>query len=72
MLASMIGVGEESGSLESVLDSTANIYDEAAENAVKKMVSLLEPLMIIFIACMVGLLVFSMVLPIFGIYSAIG
>lgn len=72
MLSSMIGVGEESGSLEVVLESTANIYDEEAEDAVKKMVSLLEPIMIIIIAGVVGLIVFAMVLPIFGLYSAIG
>ncbi len=72
MLVSMIGIGEESGSLESMLLSTADIYDAEAESAVKKMVTLLEPVMILFVACVVGLIVFSMVLPMFGLYSSMG
>jgi general secretion pathway protein F len=60
----MIGVGEESGRLEELLKKTAEAYDEEVEVAAQKMTSLLEPLMIVVMAFVVGFIVLSILLPI--------
>ncbi len=72
MVTSMIHIGEESGRLDSVLDKTAAFYDEEGDAAVAKLVSLLEPLMIIFMAVVVGFIIISIMLPMFSMYEAIG
>jgi general secretion pathway protein F len=60
----MIGVGEESGRLEELLKKTAQAYDEEVEVAAQKLTSLLEPLMIVLMAFVVGFIVLSILLPI--------
>ncbi len=70
-LASTIRVGEESGSLESMLDSTAASLEADAEEATKRMVTLLEPILIIFMALIVGFIMIAVMLPIYESYSAI-
>jgi general secretion pathway protein F len=60
----MIGVGEESGRLEELLKKTAQAYDEEVEVAAQKLTSMLEPLMIVIMAFMVGFIVLSILLPI--------
>ena len=60
----MIGVGEESGRLEELLKKTAESYDEEVEVAAAKMTALLEPLMIVGMAILVGFIVLSILLPI--------
>jgi len=71
MMVSMVSVGEESGALEEMLSKTADYYDEELEAAVSKLVKLLEPLMIIFMALIVGFIVIAMMLPMFDMYSLI-
>jgi type II secretory pathway component PulF len=60
----MISVGEESGRLEELLKKTAEAYDEEVEVAAQKMTALLEPLMIVFMAILVGFIVLAILLPI--------
>jgi type II secretory pathway component PulF len=60
----MISVGEESGRLEELLKKTAEAYDEEVEVAAQKMTALLEPLMIVFMAVIVGFIVLAILLPI--------
>jgi len=60
----MIAVGEESGRLEELLKKIAEAYDEEVEVAAQKMTSLLEPLMIVVMAFVVGFIVLSILLPI--------
>jgi general secretion pathway protein F len=60
----MIGVGEESGRLEELLKKTAQAYDEEVEVAAQKLTALLEPLMIVIMAFVVGFIVLSILLPI--------
>jgi general secretion pathway protein F len=60
----MIGVGEESGRLEELLKKIAEAYDEEVEIAAQKMTALLEPLMIVIMAIVVGFIVLSVLLPI--------
>jgi general secretion pathway protein F len=64
VVAYMIGVGEESGRLEELLKKTAEAYDEEVEVASQKMTALLEPLMIVVMAVIVGFIVLSILLPI--------
>jgi general secretion pathway protein F len=60
----MISVGEESGRLEELLKKTAEAYDEEVEVAAQKMTALLEPIMIVFMAVVVGFIVLAILLPI--------
>ena len=70
-LASTILIGEESGSLESMLDATAVALENDAEEATKRMVTLLEPILIILMAVIVGFIMIAVMLPIYQSYSAI-
>lgn len=62
MFCSIIYVGEEAGALDDILSKTSDYYDEEADSAVQRLVGLLEPVMIIILGIMVGLIVAS-VLP---------
>ncbi len=71
MLVSMITIGEESGTLDEVLSKTATFYDEEADTAVAKMVGFLEPLMIIIMALVVGFIVISIIMPMYGMMQTV-
>lgn len=71
MVVSMIRIGEESGSLDEILDKTANFYDDEVEASLQKMTSLIEPIMIIIMALIVGFIVISMVLPMFDMINTV-
>ena len=62
MFCSIIYVGEEAGALDDILAKTSDYYDEEADSAVQRLVGMLEPVMIIVLGIMVGLIVAS-VLP---------
>lgn len=70
-LSSTILVGEESGRLDTVLDSIALTMEEEAEAATKRLVTMLEPIMICILAVMVGFIIIAVMLPIYESYSAI-
>jgi type IV pilus assembly protein PilC len=72
MIYNMISVGEESGLLDDILYKTAAFYDEESEAAIGRLVGLLEPLMIILMAVVIGFIVISIALPMFSMYGAIG
>jgi type IV pilus assembly protein PilC len=63
MVVSMIDVGEETGALPDMLMKVADIYDDEVDNAVAAMTSLLEPIMIIFLAVVVGTIVIALFMP---------
>lgn len=71
MVYSMIGIGEESGTIEHMLEKCADYYDDEVENAIQKMVTMMEPLMIIIMGAVVGFIVVSMLLPIITLYGTI-
>lgn len=71
MLSQMILVGEESGQLDEVLNQTARFYEQEAEVAVQKLVSLLEPIMIIVLGIIIGFVVASILPPMYEIYKNI-
>jgi type IV pilus assembly protein PilC len=72
MLSSMIFIGEESGSLGELLNSTADYFDNEADSAIQRMVSMIEPAMIIVLGIVIGFIVLSIIQPIFSMYGAIG
>jgi type IV pilus assembly protein PilC len=71
MVTQMIGVGEETGALETMLTKVADFYEEQVEAAVKALTSILEPIMIIFVGAIVGFIVIAMYLPMFKVYDSI-
>jgi type IV pilus assembly protein PilC len=71
MVTHMVGVGEETGALDTMLARVAEFYEEQVEASVKALTSILEPIMIIIIGGMVGFIVISMYLPLFEVYNHI-
>lgn len=71
LVIQMVAIGEESGSLESMLSKVAGFFEEDVDNAVDSLSSLLEPLIMAFLGIVVGGLVVAMYLPIFKIGSII-
>ena len=69
MVVQMIAVGEATGALDTMLAKIADFYEEEVDTAVAGMLSLLEPIMIAFLGIVVGGIVISMYLPIFGLIS---
>jgi type IV pilus assembly protein PilC len=72
MVTSMVEIGEETGELPDMLTRIADNYDEDVDNAVASMTSLIEPIMIVFLALVVGFIVIALFLPIVGIIETIG
>lgn len=70
-LSSAVMIGEETGSLDNMLDSIADTLEYESEMAINKMVTFMEPILIVIMACIVGLIVVSVIMPIYGSYSAI-
>lgn len=68
----MISVGEETGEVDAMMMKVADFYEEEVEQAVKALTSLIEPVMIVVVAGLVGLILLSMYLPMFKIYDEIG
>lgn len=66
----MIEVGESTGSMREMLNSVAEFYEEDVENAVGAAMSLIEPMLLIFVAVVIGFVLISLYLPIFSIGSA--
>ncbi|MDR3305840.1 MAG: type II secretion system F family protein [Clostridiales Family XIII bacterium] len=71
-LKSTIMIGEESGRLEQMLDSVADQFDYDSEMASQRMVSLIEPVLIVVMAGVVGVVIISVMLPIYQMYSNVG
>jgi type IV pilus assembly protein PilC len=71
MVTQMIGVGEETGALETMMSKVADFYEEQVEAAVKALTSILEPVMIVIVGSIVGFIVIAMYLPMFKVYDQI-
>jgi type IV pilus assembly protein PilC len=71
MLLSMIAVGERTGGLDEMLSKIADFYDEEVDAAVSGLLSLMEPVMIVFLGVVVGGMVVAMYLPIFDMINAV-
>jgi type IV pilus assembly protein PilC len=68
----MISIGEETGELDSMMMKVADFYEDEVEQAVKALTSVIEPMMMVFIAGMVGTILLSMYLPMFKIFEKMG
>ncbi len=71
MVGHMMAVGEETGQLEQMLSKVADFYEAEVDAKIKALTSLLEPMMIVFVGGMVGIIVIAMYLPIFSLYDKI-
>ena len=69
MVTSMIQVGEETGQLPEMLNRVADIYDEEVDNAVTALTSIIEPVLIVFLAVVVGTIVLAMFLPLIALIT---
>ena len=72
MVVSMVDVGEETGSLPDMLTRVANTYDGEVDDAVNAMTSIIEPIMIVFLAGIVGTIVVAMFSPLMGLLTKLG
>jgi type IV pilus assembly protein PilC len=72
MVVSMVDVGEQTGALPEMLLKIADNFDEEVDNAVAAMTSLLEPIMIVFLAVVVGSIVIAMFLPLIDLMNSLG
>jgi type IV pilus assembly protein PilC len=68
----MISIGEETGELDSMMMKVADFYEDEVEQAIKALTSIIEPLMMVMIAGLVGTILLSMYLPMFGIFNKLG
>jgi type IV pilus assembly protein PilC len=71
MVTQMLGVGEETGAIETMLNKVADFYEDQVAAALKALTSILEPVMIILVGAIVGFIVISMYMPMFKVYDSI-
>ncbi len=67
----MIGIGEETGSLEGMLSKLADYYEEEVESATERLMAALEPAIILFLALSVGTIILSIILPMAAMYNGL-
>ncbi|NEU29781.1 type II secretion system F family protein [bacterium LRH843] len=72
LVTQMIIVGEKTGSLDKMLDKVADFYEEEVDTATDQIKSLIEPMMIVFLAGIVGIIVAAIAIPMFKIFNAVG
>ena len=71
MVVQMIGVGEQTGALDAMLEKIADFYEDEVDEAVSNLLTLLEPMMISFLGVVIGFIVVSMYMPIFSLIQNI-
>jgi len=71
LVTQMIAVGEQSGSLDFMLGKIADFYEAEVDRTVDTLKSLIEPVMIILLAGVVGTIVASIIIPLFSIYQQV-
>ena len=69
-LVRSVSVGEESGKLDIILNSLSDEYDADATQAIEKLLALMEPVLILFLGLVVGIIVIAVLLPIYSMYSS--
>ncbi len=72
MLEAMVRIGEESGSIDFTLDKAADYYDEEVETSIQRLVTLLNPVIMIFLGGVVAFVIFSVMVPMFSVYQSLG
>ena len=71
MLVQMIAIGEESGAIDTMLEKTADFYDDEVETMSSQLTAMLEPLMIVFMGGLLGFMIVSLYMPMFTIFQEI-
>ena len=71
MLTEMIDVGEKSGNIEEVLNSTSSYFDECVESSIAKAIAALEPMMIVILGAVVGVVILAVLLPMMSLMNSI-
>jgi type IV pilus assembly protein PilC len=71
MVSQMVKIGEETGELEKMLGKIADFYEDEVDAAIQSLTSIVEPLMMILVGCMVGVIVIAMYLPMFKMLSLV-
>src|SRR5207302_7778857 len=71
MISQMVRIGEETGELEKMLSKIADFYEDEVDSAIATLTSIIEPLMMILVGAMVGVIVISMYLPSFKMLSLV-
>ena len=72
MVSQMVKIGEETGELEQMLNKIADFYEDEVDTAIQSLTSIIEPLMIIAVGAMVGVIIIAMYLPMFRMLQLIG
>ncbi len=72
MVTQMINVGEQTGTIDEMLDKVADFYDDEVDTAVEALLSAMEPILIVFLGIVVGGMIVSMYLPIFDMINVVG
>ncbi|QOX63041.1 type II secretion system F family protein [Anoxybacterium hadale] len=71
MLTQMIKIGEEAGTLDAILEKTASFYDGEVDTATSQLTALIEPVIIVILAVVVGFIIMSIILPMFSMYDVV-
>lgn len=72
LLTTMIFVGEESGSLDEVLEQTAAYFEDEADTAIKSLTAMINPALMVVMAVVIGFILISILMPMFSMYDSIG
>ncbi|MGL4972796.1 MAG: type II secretion system F family protein [Culicoidibacterales bacterium] len=71
MLTSMVKIGEETGSIDEILEKTADFYEEELEHQIQVTVALVEPILILVMAAIIGFIIVAIMTPMFEMYGAL-
>ena len=72
MVSQMVKIGEETGELEQMLSKIADFYEDEVDSAIQYLTSIIEPIMMIGVGFMVGIIIIAMYLPMFKMMQLIG
>jgi type IV pilus assembly protein PilC len=72
MVSQMVKIGEETGELEQMLSKIADFYEDEVDSTIQSLTSIIEPLMMIGVGFMVGIIIIAMYLPMFKMMQLIG
>ena len=72
MMIQMTSIGEESGSIDEMLNKTAEFYEDEVDNAVATLSSLMEPIIMVVLGSIIGVILVAMYLPIFNLGNVVG
>jgi type IV pilus assembly protein PilC len=71
MVTHMISIGEETGALDAMLNKVADFYEDEVDSTIKSLTSIIEPIMMLVVGAMVGVIIISMYLPMFNMMNLV-